>query len=147
MLISCKLQLLQMLMLFFTQQEAEHRSASMHTLTISHSCGSCVSACEKQLFSTGPTGGLSARLLMMSIWRCHWFPVTLIKSRLIKTFAINPMLTLEVSSFCCCCFVFLFLHSFHFDNCLSVFRLISRQSCFCFFFNMKFSWTWVVAWG
>lgn len=51
---------------------------------------------EKQLFSTGPTGWLSARLLMTSIWGSHRFPVALIKSRLIKTFAIHPVLTLQV---------------------------------------------------
>lgn len=54
---------------------------------------------KKQLFSTGPVGWLSARLLMTSIWGNHRFPVALIKSRLIKTFAIHPVLTLQVVFF------------------------------------------------
>lgn len=54
---------------------------------------------EKQLFSTGPVGWLSARLLMTSIWGNHRFPVALIKSRLIKTFAIHPVLTLRLVFF------------------------------------------------
>lgn len=66
---------------------------------------------EKQLFSTGPMGWLSARLLMTSIWGNHRFPVALIKSRLIKMFAIHPALTLQV--------VFFFLFSLCFDCCWS----------------------------
>lgn len=54
---------------------------------------------EKQLFSTGPVGRLSPRLLMTSIWGNHRFPVALIKSRLIKTFAIHPMLTVQLVFF------------------------------------------------
>lgn len=65
---------------------------------------------EKQLFSTGPTGCLSSRLLMTSIWCNHRFPVALIKSRLIKTFAIRPALTLQA--------VFFTLFSFYFDHCV-----------------------------
>lgn len=66
---------------------------------------------EKQLFSTGPMGWLSARLLMTSIWGNHRFPVALIKSRLIKTFAIHPVLSLQV--------VFFSFFWFFFDPCLS----------------------------
>lgn len=108
-------------MLHFSQQtNASHTSTGMHTHTATwtnaqkqaHVEGQtarrytythisaftagprlrCVT--EKQLFSTGPTGWLSARLLMTSIWGNHRFPVALIKSRLIKTFAIHPVLTL-----------------------------------------------------
>jgi len=53
---------------------------------------------EKQLFSTGPTRWLSARLLMTSIWGSHRFPVAPIKGRLIKMFAIHPVLTLRIFS-------------------------------------------------
>lgn len=49
---------------------------------------------EEELFSTDPTGWLPARMLMTSIWGSHRFPVALIKSRLIKTFAIHPELKL-----------------------------------------------------
>lgn len=65
---------------------------------------------EKQLFSTGPAGWLSARLLMTSIWGNHRFPVALIKSRLIKMFEIHPVLTFFSLSL-----------SLYFDRYLSLF--------------------------
>lgn len=85
--------------------QAQDENTHPHTL-FHLSCGpQLLHVTEKQFFSTSLVGHLPAHLLMASIWGSHWFPVALIKSRLIKTFAIHPLLTL----------VFIALFSFRFE--------------------------------